>query len=91
MASVIDETGAYTGESLRLRRELWVEGVALGWAYETLYPEVQLGGTVYDWSAKNVDVDALVTPLGLSGSYTVFGIDGDERNLPPYPSVHRRR
>jgi hypothetical protein len=34
-----------------------------------------LYGDVVYWGCPTLDVDALVTPLGLSGVYTVFGID----------------
>ena len=53
-------------------------------------PERWIAGTVYDWSEDKLDPDALVAPLGLSGDYTVVGIDDGwkEDALPRMPAVN---
>ena len=42
-----------------------------------------LRGMVDAWGDPKLDLDALVTPLGLSGPYKVFGIDHPDDNKIP--------
>lgn len=55
-------------------------------------PTLALTGPVCLWGYERLDMDALVRPLGLSGQYTVLGIDNveKEKQLPTFSRTRRQ-